>query len=91
MPIASAVFIRLGGVIARISSTSMIGGNASIRSNVRMIASSSNPRRYPASSPSVTPSAILISVAMAPSSSESCEPISTRLNTSRPYSSVPAR
>ena len=29
-PIAIAVFIRLGGVTARINSTSMIGGNAII-------------------------------------------------------------
>ena len=45
MPMAKAVFIRLGGVTARISSTSMIGGNAIIMSSTRMITSSVRPRR----------------------------------------------
>src|SRR5882757_4381852 len=34
---------------------------------------------------------MLIDVAVTPSTSESCEPNRVRLNTSRPYSSVPAR
>ena len=45
LPIAIAVFIRLGGVTAKISSTSMIGGNAIITSRVRMMSSSVAPRR----------------------------------------------
>ena len=68
----------------------MIGGNAIITSSVRMIASSAKPRRKPANRPSGTPIAMLSRVAMPPSISESCEPNSSRLNTSRPYSSVPA-
>ena len=68
----------------------MIGGNAIITSSVRMIASSTQPRRKPANRPSGTPIAMLSRVAMPPSISESCEPNSSRLNTSRPYSSVPA-
>ena len=45
MPIANAVFTRLGGVMARISSTSRIGGNAIMMSSTRMIVSSIALRR----------------------------------------------
>ena len=45
MPIAKAVLIRLGGVIAMMSRTSMIGGYAIMMSSIRMITSSVRPRR----------------------------------------------
>ena len=45
MPMANAVFIRLGGVTAKISNTSMIGGNAIMMSSTRMTTSSVKPRR----------------------------------------------
>jgi hypothetical protein len=62
MPIAIVVFIRLGGVTAKINSTSTIGGNSNITSTTRMTASSVTPRRYPTMRPSGTPTAMLISV-----------------------------
>ena len=67
----------------------MIGGTAISTSAPRISTSSIQPRKYPAASPIGTPIARLTAVALTPMASERRVPISSRLSTSRPYSSVP--
>ena len=68
-----------------------IDGNASMTSAMRMITASVRPPLYPAIMPSIAPASMEITVGTMPTSSDTREPYSIRVRTSRPASSVPSR
>ena len=67
----------------------MIPGNANTRSAIRMMTESTKPAKKPAMAPRVEPIIIATATRSAAKGSERRAPYRTRLNTSRPSSSVP--
>jgi hypothetical protein len=69
----------------------MMPGKANTRSAMRMMMASTIPPKNPATEPRVEPMTMATATSRAASGSERRAPYRTRLNTSRPISSVPNR
>ena len=89
IPTASIALVRLGPMIATTTMASRILGKANMTSIKRITSISTAPPQYPAANPRHVPHTNAMPTATRPIRSEIRAPCITRLNTSRPKSSVP--
>ncbi len=91
MPMAMIEFTTPAPQTAVSMMAERIAGNANVKSARRITASSTQPRRAAASSPSAVPAVSPMPTAITPTRIELRAPTSSSEATSRPYASVPSQ
>ncbi len=91
MPIATIALTMPAPNTAVIMMAERIAGKASVKSDSRMTASSTQPRRAAASRPSAVPTTRPMPTAITPTRMEARAPTSSSEATSRPKASVPSQ